>query len=420
MPLTPEFVDRLRRQFPALSRTVNGKPAIYFDGPAGTQVPQCVIDAISKYLATTNANLGGNFATSIESDQIIESAHRAFADLFNAKTPDEVFFGQNMTTLTFALARSIAKTWQPGDEIVVTRLDHDANVMPWVSAAEERDVKVRYASFRDGDYLLDTDSLHSMLSDKTRLVAVGSASNATGGINPVPEITRMAHDVGALVFVDAVHFVPHGLIDVQDYDCDFLACSAYKFFGPHIGVMWGRMEWLQRLSAYKVRPASDTPPGKWMTGTQSHEAIVGALAAVDYLSAIGRELSENESLPRRESLQVAYSNITVYEADMSRHLLHRLASIRGLKVWGVTDASQIEKRCPTFSITIDSVPPQQIAARLADAGIFVWHGNYYALEFTQSCGLEPEGMVRIGLVHYNTPAEIDRLADELQRLAIAS
>lgn len=407
-------VSKLRSQFPALQRKVGDQTAVFFDGPAGTQVPQTVIDAMTHYLSETNANHGGSFATSIESDQILEEAHQAFADLFNTEDPDELYFGQNMTSLTFALSRSLAQTWNPGDEIVVTRLDHDANVMPWILAAQDRDVTVRHVAFRDDDFLLDMDSLRSALSDKTRLVAVGCASNATGGINPVREIADLAHEVGALVLLDAVHSAPHRLIDVQAYDCDFLVCSAYKFFGPHIGTMWGRRRLLEQLAAYKVRPATDSLPGKWMTGTQSHESIAGAAAAVDYLAEIGRQSAGNYELSRREALCQAYSGIGQYEMDLACYLSRQLATIPGLKVWGVTDETQFDKRCSTFSFTIEGVKPHDIAQRLGEAGIFTWHGNYYALEFTQSCGLEPDGMLRVGLVHTNTREEIDRLAGELR------
>ncbi|MEK6248101.1 MAG: cysteine desulfurase-like protein [Planctomycetales bacterium] len=419
MPATLDMkqIVQLRGQFPALQRKVGNQTAIFFDGPAGTQVPQRVIDVMTHYLSETNANHGGSFATSIESDCILAESHQAFADLFNTDDPDELYFGQNMTSLTFALSRSLAQTWDPGDEIVVTRLDHDANVMPWILAARDRDVTVRHVAFRDDDFLLDMDSLRAALSEKTRLVAVGCASNATGGINSVREIADLAHEVGALVLLDAVHSAPHRLIDVRAFECDFLVCSAYKFFGPHIGTMWGRRELLEQLAAYKVRPATDSLPGKWMTGTQSHESIAGAAAAIDYVADIGRQSTGNAALSRREALCQAYSAIGQYESDLSCYLARQLRTIPGLKIWGVTDESQFDKRCSTFSITLEGVEPQQMAQRLADSGIFVWHGNYYALEFTQCCGLEPQGMLRVGLVHYNTTEEIDRLAGELRSLS---
>ncbi|MCA9221365.1 MAG: cysteine desulfurase-like protein, partial [Planctomycetales bacterium] len=281
--LTLEFVQSLRQQFPALARRQNDQPAVYLDGPAGTQVPRRVIDAIADYLSHRNANHGGLFATSRESDAMLDEAHRAFADLLGADDPDCVYFGPNMTTLTFALSRAVATTWRPGDEIIVTRLDHDANVTPWVLAARDAEVEVRFAEIHREDCTLDVDHLRSLLNERTRLVAVGAASNSSGSINPIREIASWAHAVGAWMFVDAVHYAPHALIDVAEIGCDFLACSAYKFFGPHVGVMWGRRELLESLPAYKLRPAPNELPGRWMTGTQSHETIAGAAEAVNYL-----------------------------------------------------------------------------------------------------------------------------------------
>ena len=299
-------------------RTENGRPVVFFDGPAGTQVPQRVADAMSDYLLHFNANHGGLFGTSVESDRVLHQAHEAFAQFVGAADPDEIVFGQNMTSLTFAFSRAIAKTWNPGDEIVVTALDHDANISPWVLAARDRDVKVNWVKFKTTDFTLDLDDLSSKLNDRTRLVAVGCASNATGGVNPVKSIAAMAHEVGALVYLDAVHFGPHGLIDVVDWDCDFLACSAYKFFGPHLGIMWGRRKLLETIEAYRVRPAGDALPGKWMTGTQSHESIVGGLACIDYLADLGRHIAADSQLPRRTALASVFRGIRSYEQELSK------------------------------------------------------------------------------------------------------
>ncbi len=400
-----------RQQFPALQRQENGQPVVFFDGPAGTQVPECVIQAMTRYLAECNSNEGGLFGTSVESDRWLHQAHRAFSDLVGASDPDEIVFGQNMTSLTFAFSRALARTWQPGDEVIVTALDHDANISPWVQAAADHDVTVRWIDFNKTDYTLDLGQLAAALSEKTRLVAVGCASNATGGINPVKQICSMAHEHGALVYLDAVHFGPHGLIDVADWDCDFLACSAYKFFGPHLGTMWGRRRLLEDLPAYKVRPASDKIPGKWMNGTQSHESIVGGMACIDYLADLGRELSGEQEAPRRRALELAFAGIGEYEQSLVQHLLNGLQSIPGVNVFGITREADLSKRFSTVSITHDVIKTRALAQVLADAGIYVWHGNYYALEFTDRLGLEPEGMVRIGLVHYNTREEIDRLLD---------
>ena len=409
MQLTNELIQRCRQQFPALSRIVNDSPAIFLDGPAGTQVPQRVIDAMVRYLSDCNANHGGLFPTSMESDLMLAEAHLALADLLGVEDSAEVAFGANMTSLTFALARSLARTWSPGDEIVVTRLDHDANVSPWVLAAEDAGVTVHFVGLRSDDYALDLDALQDKLSEKTRLVAVGCASNASGGINPVQDICRWAHDAGSLVFLDAVHYAPHRLIDVPAWDCDFLACSTYKFFGPHVGVCWGRRALLEELTAYKVRPAENALPDKWMTGTQNHEGIAGALAAVNYLADLGCQLQGQEDLARREALQVTFAAIEEYETELTRQLLAGLNAIEEIKVWGISDLERLGERVPTVSITHDHLTAAQLAERLGQQGIFAWHGNYYALEFTESLGLEPAGMLRIGLVHYNTAEEVERL-----------
>ena len=409
MQLTNELIEQCRQQFPALSRLVNDSPAIFLDGPAGTQVPQRVIDAMVRYLSDCNANHGGLFPTSMESDLMLAEAHQALADLLGVEDSAEVAFGANMTSLTFSLARSLARTWSPGDEIVVTRLDHDANVSPWVLAAEDAGVTVHFIDLRVDDYTLDLEALQDKLSEKTRLVAVGCASNASGGINPVQDICRWAHDAGSLVFLDAVHYAPHRLIDVPAWDCDFLACSTYKFFGPHVGVCWGRRALLEELTAYKVRPAENALPAKWMTGTQNHEGIAGALAAVNYLADLGCQLKGQDDLARREALQVAFTAIEDYETGLTRQLLEGLNAIEQIKVWGISDLARLAERVPTVSITHDNLTAAQLAERLGQQGIFAWHGNYYALEFTESLGLEPAGMLRIGLVHYNTAEEVERL-----------
>jgi cysteine desulfurase family protein (TIGR01976 family) len=411
--MTPDLVQQCRRQFPGLARQVGQRPAIFFDGPAGTQVPRRVIAAMGDYLAHHNANLGGRFATSVESKGLLDEAHQALADFLGAGDPDTIVFGQNTTSLCFALSRAMAKTWSPGDEVVVTRLDHDANVTPWVMAARDAGATVRYVDISRPDCSLCLDDYRAKLSPRTRLVAIGCASNATGAINPVAEMAAAAHQVGALVFLDAVHFAPHALIDVTALGADFLACSAYKFFGPHVGILWGRRELLESISAYKVRPAPDRLPGKWMSGTQSHESICGALAAVDYLADLGRSVAGDSDLPRRQALERAYEAIADYEQRLAKRLLEGLAAREDIQVWGVADPNQVATRVPTVSITHRNKKAVQLADDLAQQGIFVWHGNYYALELTETLGLEPDGMVRIGLVHYNTPDEIDRLFDAL-------
>ena len=416
MKFTPEILALCRSQFPALTRQVAGQSAVFFDGPGGTQVPQRVIDAVSHCLAQTNANYGGHFATSREAVAMLDEAQAALADFVGTSDPDTIAFGQNMTSLAMSLARSLAKTWRAGDEIVVTQLDHDANVSPWTLAARDAGTTVRNVKIRSADCTLDLDDLRRQITSKTRLVAVGCASNATGGINPVREIASIAHEAGALIVLDAVHFAPHGLIDVEAWDCDFLLCSAYKFFGPHIGIMWGRRELLESLEAYKVRPAPATLPYKWMTGTQNHEGIAGTLAAVEYLADLGRRVAGDQQLSRRAALREAYHAIGRYERSLARQLLEGLARLPGVRVWGITDPERHTERVATVSFTHERLPATELARRLGEQGIFAWHGNYYALNLSESLGLEPEGMLRVGLVHYNTSEEIDRLLVALSNL----
>ena len=404
-----------RQQFPALERRLDGRPVVFFDGPAGSQVPRRVVDAVSEYLLHTNANHGGVFPTSRESDAMLRAAHQALADLLGSDDPDTIAFGPNMTSLTFALSRALGRTWRPGDEIVVTRQDHDANVSPWVLAARDSGATVHHVGIRGEDCSLDMDDLAEKLSPRTRLVAVSGASNAAGTINPVAEIVRLAHQVGALVFLDAVHLASHGLLDVRGWDCDFLACSAYKFFGPHVGVLWGRRELLAELPAYKVRPAPDDLPGRWMTGTQNHEGIAGTLAAVEYLADLGRHLVP-EAAPGRAAIEAAFAGITAYERGLVGELLTGLAELPGVKVWGITDPRRLDQRVPTVAITHNRLRPAELAVWLAERGIFVWHGNFYALPLSEALGLEPDGLVRIGLLHYNTEEEVQRLLATLAEL----
>ncbi len=411
----PLDVGWCRRQFPALARNLDGNPAVYFDGPAGSQVPQRVIDAMGDYLVRCNANHDGLFATSRESDALLRTAHQALADFVGTDDPDTIVFGPNMTSLTFALSRALARTWRAGDEVVVTRLDHDANVTPWVLAAGDAGATVRHVGIRRDDCTLDLDDLAEQLSPRTRLVAVACASNAAGTINPVAEIGRLAHGVGALVFLDAVHQAPHGLLDVGAWDCDFLACSAYKFFGPHVGLLWGRRELLEELPAYKLRPAPDDLPGRWMTGTQNHEGIAGTLAAVEYLADLGRTMAP-DAPDRRAALSAAYAGITTYERSLMARLLTGLAELPDVTVWGITDPQRLHQRAPTVAITHRRFRPRELATWLGDRGIFVWHGNFYALPLTEALGLEPEGLVRLGLLHYNTEEEVDRLLDTLREI----
>lgn len=419
----------LRRQFPALQLPRDGRMPIFLDGPAGTQVPQCVIDAVVTYYTRNNANHGGVFATSVESDRILDDAHAAVADFLNAPSPAEIAFGQNMTSLTLHLSRALARTLRPGDEVLVSRLDHDANVTPWLLAARDAGATARWIDIHPEDCSLNLDSLAQQLSSRTKLVAVGMAANGVGTINDVAVVTRAAKAAGALVFLDAVHFAPHGPIDVQALGCDFLACSAYKFFGPHVGVLWGRRDLLETLPAYKIRPAPNSLPGRWMSGTQNHEGIAGVAAAIDYLAALGADAPEpgasaslsgppgqEASGSRRRLLHRAMTAIQSYERTLSRRLLAGLAARPRFTVWGVRDLNQLHRRAPTVAVTDAKLSPRQLAEFLAARHIYAWNGNMYALEMSERLGLEPGGFVRLGLVHYNTVDEIDRVLAALDEL----
>jgi cysteine desulfurase family protein (TIGR01976 family) len=404
-------VQSLRREFPALQQSRGGRAPVFLDGPGGTQVPQGVIDAVVRYLSTCNANHGGAFATSVESDAVLRDAHEAVADLLNADA-DEVAFGQNMTSLTFHLSRAIGRAaLRPGTEVLVTRLDHDANVRPWVLAARDAGAAVQFVDIHPEDCTLDLDDLGRKLSPRTKVVAVGAASNAVGTVNDVRTICERAHAVGALVFVDAVHYAPHGPIDVRSWDCDFLACSAYKFFGPHAGILWGKAALLESLPAYKVRPAPDHGPDRWMTGTQNHEGIAGVAAAVEYLAGLGEVTGMRD---RRSYVHAGMAAIREYEAGLTRKLLAGLAERPRFKVWGVTDPGRLGQRVPTVSLTLPGRSAADLAAHLAARQVYAWSGNFYAVELTERLGLEADGgLLRLGLVHYNTADEIGRLMEAL-------
>ncbi len=418
----PLDLSAIRSKFPALQR-----PAVFLDNPGGTQVAQTVLDRMDAYLVEHNANHGGAFETSRLSDAILDEARLALADFYNAAWPEEIVFGNNMTSLTFTISRAIARTWQPGDEIVVTRLDHDANITPWVMAAEDRGCTVRWVDFHPEDGTLDLESFQKALEGNPRLVALGYASNALGTINPVDKLIRMAHAAGAWVYVDAVQYAPHGPIDVQALDCDFLTSSSYKYFGPHAGAMYGKYEHLENLTAYKVRPAPQDPPGKFETGTQNHEGIAGMLGAIEYLEWVGQTFGENAAEKyagrfqgRRLHLKQAMAAIRAYEFELSRVALDVLEETPGVTIYGLTDRRRLEERVPTFSFTLKGMRPRQVAEALDKEAIYVWDGNYYALAVTERLGLEDSGgMVRAGPVHYNTVEEIERFGGALRRLTAA-
>jgi cysteine desulfurase family protein (TIGR01976 family) len=418
MPLNPATI---RRQFPSLNRR-----DVFFDNPGGTQIAKSSLDRINKYLLECNANHEGAFITSRQSDEILDEAHRAMADFLNAASPDEIVFGNNMTTLTLHISRSLARLLNPGDEIVVTRLDHDANISPWLLVAEERGCKVTWVDFDVEDGTLKLDDFSKAMERRPKIAAFGYASNALGTINPVRKLTKMARDAGALVYVDAVQYTPHGPIDVQDIGPDFLVCSSYKFFGPHAGILYGRLELLNELKAYKVRPASNKPPHKFETGTQNHEGISGVLGAIEYFEWLGdqfgagQDWSEGGYGGRRLTLKKAMSAIRAYEFELSRALIQTIQSVRGARIYGLTDLRRLEERVPTVSFTLEGREPRKVAEMLAQAGFYVWDGNYYALAVTERLDLENKGgMVRVGAAHYNTLEEVGRLGEALQKIALS-
>lgn len=407
-------IAEIRSRFPGLDRIVNGNRAIFFDGPGGSQSPESVGRAVKHYLLHQNANVGMSFATSRETDVLIEETMRACADLVGCEDYREIVFGQNMTSLTIQLASALSRTWGPGDEIVVTRSDHDANVRPWVLAAKWSGASIRWIDIDPNDCTYRAETIDSSIGESTVLVAIGAASNFSGTINDVRGICEKAHNVGAEVFVDAVHYAPHGLIDVKNLDCDYLACSSYKFFGTHQGILWGRYDRLAELPVAKLRVSSEEVPFRWMTGTQGHESMAGTLAAIEHLEWLGIFLTGKE-ISRREALSVAFTAIEDYESELCWKMISGLKEI-GVRIWGITDSSKKRHRAPTVSFTHHSMSAEEIGSALAENGIFAWAGNFYALELSESLGLEPEGALRVGLLHYNTAEEVDRFLEVLSEI----
>ncbi|MDD5319944.1 MAG: cysteine desulfurase-like protein [Methylococcales bacterium] len=414
LPLDPTWV---RSRFPALSQEIDGRIPVFFDGPGGSQVPGSVIEAMSHYLVTSNANVHGAFTTSRRTDEWIVSARAAVADLLGCD-PDEVVFGANMTTLTFAFSRAIGRELLPGDEILVTRLDHYANVSPWQALEEEAGAVVRVVDFHTEDCTLDMEDLKRQINAKTRVVAIGYASNAVGTVNDVAAVVRLAHAVGAWVFVDAVHYSAHGPIDVRALDCDFLACSAYKFYGPHVGILYGKRQHLTHLRPYKVRPAPEEVPSRWETGTLNHEGLAGLVVTIDYLAELGQHVLPSGS--RREALVAAMEASRRYERELCVQLIAGLLKIPGLILYGITDPARFAWRTPTVAIRLGGKTPYAIAKELGDRGIFTWHGNFYALGLSEKLNVEVGGgFLRIGLLAYNTREEIEGLLHALQEIAAA-
>lgn len=413
-------VNLVRQQFPSLSR-----PAIFLDNPAGTQIAKPSLDRINKYLLENNANHEGQFETSRRSDEVLHEAHAAMADFLNASRPEEIIFGNNMTTLTLHISRSLARNLQAGDNILVTRMDHDANISPWMLIAEDKGCNLLWVDIDVEDGTLDLDSFAQALEKKPKIAAFGYASNLLGTVNPVKKLTKMAHDAGALVYVDAVQYAPHGPIDVQDIGCDFLVCSSYKFFGPHAGALYGKFDLLSELKAYKVRPASNELPSKFETGTQNHEGIAGVLGALEYLEWLGKQFGANQASAwkaagfagRKLELKKGMSAMQAYESELSKKLIGIVESVKGTRIYGVTDLNRLDERVPTVSFTVAGKAPEQLAKAIGDENIYVWNGHNYALAIVERLGLlEAGGMIRVGPVHYNTLAELEKFGEVLEKV----
>ena len=404
---TLALVAEIRRQFPALQRIHRRNPVAYFDGPGGTQVPSAVVDAIADYLLHHNANSHWAFPTSVETDAIIDQARTILADFLNT-SPNEIVFGANMTTLTFHLARALGRGYQRGDEIVVTELDHHANIAPWRALEKERDIIVRVAKMIPETGQLDWDDFGRLLNQRTKLVAVGAASNALGTITDVRRAAEMTHAAGAQIFVDAVHYAPHQLVDGREIDCDFLCCSAYKFYGPHIGVLYGRHDLLASLDFPKLMPAPDSAPERAETGTQNHEGIAGAAAAVDFLASLA------PGGTRRECLSAAYSELHEHGNELVRRLWDGLSEIEGVRVYGPPPDMP---RTPTIGFTVAGVSSTEVAQRLAEVAVFVSNGDFYATTVVERLGLAPDGLVRAGCACYTTEEEVERLIDGVRTIA---
>lgn len=407
-------IDDVRTKFPALSFKDKGRRRIYLDNPAGTQVPKAVADAVARCLIETNANLGGYFATTVAAQQVVDDAHQSVADFLGAVTPEEIIIGANMTTLTYHMSRSIGRDWAAGDEIVLTRMDHEGNVSPWLQLAEDRGVTVRFVAFDEGSWQVEPDALKAVLTDRTRLVALNYASNLTGSINDVKALVALAKSAGALTFVDAVQFAPHGAVDVRDLGCDFLACSAYKFFGPHLGVLWGRRDVIDALQPYKCRCSSNALPERFETGTPQIELLAGLSATIGYFEALGATAASRGS--RRDKIVSAFEKSIEYETPLAFRLIDGLKDISGLRIHGITDPRRAANRVPTVSFTIDGIAPGSIAQELADQNIFIWSGHNYAWEIVHQLGIPADqGVVRIGIAHYNTAHEIDETLEAVHR-----
>lgn len=407
-------IDGQRGEFPALALADAGKSRIYLDNPAGTQVPRAVADAVARCLIETNANLGGFFATTLAAQAVVDAAHEAMADFLGASGPEEIIVGANMTTLTYHMSRTLGRDWKPGDEIIVTRMDHEGNVSPWLQLAEDRGLKVHFLPFDTQSWQVEEEALSALLSDRTRLVALNYASNLTGSINRIQELTARAKAAGAIVYVDAVQYAPHGLVDVKALGCDFLACSAYKFFGPHMGVLWGRRALIETLVPYKCRCSSNGLPERFELGTPQIELMAGLSATIDYFEQLGERAGATGS--RRDKIASAFAVSIAYEAGLAQRLIDGLSRVAGLTIHGIVDPRRIHERVPTVSFTVEGIAPDEIARALAQDNIFVWSGHNYAWEVVHQLGIPAEqGVVRIGIAHYNTVEEIDETLEAVAR-----
>ena len=412
-------LNKIRAAFPALSIKDNEHPRIYADNPAGTQVPARVAQSVAALMLENCANLGGHFVTSRAADLVVHNAHEESATFLGARSGSEVIIGPSMTTLTFHLSRSICREFDRGDEIVVTRMEHEGNIAPWLETARDNGLIIRWVPFDEESWKVEPEALAEELSDRTRLVCLNYASNLTGSVNDIAMLTRVAKERGALVFVDAVQLAPHHLIDVQKLGCDFLACSAYKFFGPHLGIIWGRAEILNALHPYKGRCVSDSSPDRFETGTPQLELLAGLISTFDYLADLGRLVGGNGN--RRDQIESAFDAIRGYEEPLTRRLITGLSKIPRLKIFGITNSNLMHERVPTVSFRIDGILPSDMAKELADESIFVWHGHNYAYEPIIQLGVPTdEGVVRIGLAHYNDSEEVDRIVSAIGRIVHAS
>jgi len=417
-PVVTFDIDRIRAQFPALALADDGQPRVYLDNPAGTQVPQQVIDRMVDCLVRTNANMGGQFRTTIDATELVHQAHLAMADFYHANSEREIVFGANMTSLTFQMTRSLGTLFQPGDEMIITAMEHDGNNTPWRLMAAERGMVVKTLPFDPHTYEFDLAALDALITERTRFAALNMASNLLGTINPIKEMCARLRAAGAITYIDAVQYAPHGPVDVQDLGCDFLVSSAYKWYGPHQGVLWGREELLQTLPVWKLEAAGNDSPNRWETGTQSHEGQAGCIGAIEYLQWVGREFGDDYrhlapagSSERTADIHAAMRAMAAYEEQLSERLITGLRAIDGVEIRGITNLERLSQRVPTVSFTRDGLDNAAMAKHLAAHNVYVWNGHNYALPVVDFLGIREQGAVRVGPTHYNSLDEVDLLVE---------